>query len=59
MASIGGKITVLVIAYIIFYSLNQIFAFYGVGQDVYDVYYFFYAFLLISFFVLPNEEPQF
>jgi hypothetical protein len=59
MASIGGKITLLFVLFIIYYSLNQIFSFYGVSSDVYDVYYFFYAFLIISFFILPDDPPTF
>jgi len=57
MSSIGTKILIFVVVFIIYYCLNQIFSFYGVSASTYDVYYYFYAFLLLSVLILPNEAP--
>lgn len=59
MSSIGTKIMMLCIVFIIYYCLNQIFSFYGVSASTYEVYYYFYVFLLISTVILPTEEPGF
>ena len=59
MSSTGTKITILCVVLIVYYCLNQIFSFYGVSPSTYDVYYYFYMFLLLSVLILPNEEPGF
>jgi hypothetical protein len=56
--SLGSKITLICVVLIVYYCLNQIFSFYGVSSNTYDVYYYFYAFLLFSIFILPNEYPS-
>lgn len=58
MSSVSSKITLIGVVVIIYYCLNQIFTFYGVSSNAYDVYYYFYAFLFVSIFILPNEEPS-
>ena len=57
--SVGKNITLLGVVYLVYYCLTQIFNFYGVSQSVYDVYFYFYAMLLIFAVILPNEEPSF
>jgi hypothetical protein len=51
-------ITLLGLAMVFFYSLIQIFAFYGISEDVYGVYLLFYIFIIISLFILPNDYPK-
>ncbi len=58
MSSIGTKILIFFVVFVIYYCLNQIFSFYGVSSSTYDVYYFFYVFLLLCVLVLPNEAPS-
>jgi len=51
-------ITLVGISIIFFYSLTQIFKFYGIGEDVYGVYLLFYIFIILSIVILPNEYPK-
>ena len=53
-----NNITLLGVSLIFFYSLTQILKFYGVGEEVYGYYLIFYAFMLVSIVVLPNEYPK-
>jgi len=53
-----SNITLLGISLIFFYSLIQILKFYGVGEEVYGYYLIFYAFMLLSIIILPNEYPK-
>jgi hypothetical protein len=53
-----SNITLLGISLIFFYSLTQILKFYGVGEEVYGYYLIFYAFMLISILILPNDYPK-
>ena len=52
------SITLLGLSLIFFYSLIQIFNFYGIGEDVYGAYLLFYIFILICIFVLPKDYPK-
>ena len=54
-----NKITLLGISAIIIYCSIQILQFYGVGSDVYGIYMYFYIFIILSLFILPNEYPKF
>lgn len=53
-----NNITLLGISLIFFYSLTQILKFYGVGEEVYGYYLIFYAFMLLSILILPNQYPK-
>lgn len=53
-----SNITLLGISLIFFYTISQILKFYGVGEEVYGYYLIFYAFMLLSILVLPNEYPK-
>jgi len=53
-----NKITLLGLAVIFFYSLLQILKFYGVPPEEYSIYIYFYIFIIISIFVLPNDYPK-
>jgi hypothetical protein len=53
-----NTITLIGISIIFFYSLIQILAFFGIGQDAYGVYLLFYVFLIVSVLVLPNSYPK-
>jgi len=53
-----NKITLLGLSIIILYSLIQILKFYGVSTEAYTIYIYFYLFILITIFVLPNDYPK-
>jgi hypothetical protein len=53
-----NNITLLGISVIFFYSVSQILKFYGIGEEVYGYYLIFYAFMLLSILILPNEYPK-
>jgi len=53
-----NSITLIGLAAIFFYSITQIFSFYGIGEDVYGAYLLFYFFMIVSVLVLPNSYPQ-
>lgn len=53
-----NNITLFGLSIIFFYSLIQILKFYGVGEEVYGYYLIFYAFMLLSILILPNEYPK-
>ena len=53
-----NNITLLGISFIFFYSISQILKFYGIGEEVYGYYLIFYAFMLLSVVILPNEYPK-
>jgi hypothetical protein len=53
-----NNITLLGLSLIFFYSISQILKFYGVGEEVYGYYLIFYAFMLLSILILPNDYPK-
>ena len=53
-----NNITLLGISLIFFYSVSQILKFYGVGEEVYGYYLIFYAFIILSILIFPNEYPK-
>jgi len=53
-----NALTLIGLSAIMFYSLIQIFNFYGVTQDTYGPYVIFWGFLLLSTLVLPNDYPE-
>jgi hypothetical protein len=53
-----SNITLLGVSLIFFYSISKILNFYSVGEEVYGYYLIFYAFMLISILILPNEYPK-
>ena len=53
-----NSITLIGFSVIFFYSLIQILNFYGVTQDTYGPYLLFWAFLLLSILILPNDYPK-
>jgi hypothetical protein len=56
--SFNNIITILGVSTIFFYSIIQILKFYGVGEEVYGYYLIFYAFMIISIIILPNNYPK-
>lgn len=52
-----SMITSLGVTLLITFSITQILNFYGIGINVYGSYLAFYAFLLISTYVLPTAYP--
>jgi hypothetical protein len=56
--SFSNIITILGVSTIFFYSIIQILKFYGVGEEVYGYYLIFYAFMIISIIILPNNYPK-
>jgi hypothetical protein len=53
-----NKITLLGIAILFLYSSYQILKFYGADIDSFNVYMYFYIFIIISIFILPNDYPK-
>ena len=53
-----NKITLLGIAVLFLYSLYQILKFYGFDMDYFNIYMYFYIFIIISIFILPNDYPK-
>lgn len=53
-----NPITLLGLSIVFFYSLTQIFTFYGITEDVYGVYLLFYLFIILCIFILPNNYPR-
>lgn len=51
-------ITLVGFSIIFFYSLIKILDFYGVGQEVYGAYVLFYAFIILSIIILPNDNSK-
>jgi|688.fasta_scaffold2421898_2 hypothetical protein len=56
--SFGNIITILGVSSIFFYSLIQILKFYGIGEEVYGYYLIFYAFMILSIIILPNNDSK-
>ncbi len=54
----NNNITLLGIALIFFYCVSQILTFFGVSQEVFGYYLFFYIFMLVSILILPNDYPK-
>jgi hypothetical protein len=50
-----NSITILGLSILFFYSLIQVFNFYGIDQSVYVIYILFYLFLILCIMILPNE----
>jgi len=53
-----NPITLIGLSIIFFYSLIQIFKFYGIDEDVYGVYLLFYIFIILCILILPNDYPR-
>jgi len=56
--SASSIITTLGISILLVYGLTRILEFYGIGINIYGSYIAFYAFILISSFVLPRTYPK-
>ena len=56
--SASSIITTLGISILLVYGLTRILEFYGIGINIYGSYIAFYAFILISSFVLPRNYPK-
>jgi hypothetical protein len=54
----NNNITLLGVSLIFFYSISQILKFYGVGEEVYGYYLIFYAFMILTILILPNDYPK-
>lgn len=54
-----NKITLLGLSTIFCYCIIQILKFYGIGQEVYGIYMYFYILIIASIFILPNDNPKF
>ncbi len=53
-----NTITLVGLTIIFFYCVIQIFKFFGIEQNVYSDYLFFYGILLICVVFLPNDNPS-
>lgn len=53
-----NSITLLGVSIVFFYSLTQVFKFYGIGEDSYGIYILFYLFIILCIFILPNNYPK-
>ena len=51
-------ITTLGISFLLVYGLTRILEFYGIGINIYGSYVAFYAFILLSTFILPHNYPK-
>lgn len=56
--SASSTITILGISILLVYGLTRILEFYGIGINMYGSYIAFYAFILISTFVLPHNYSK-
>ena len=54
----GQLITTIGLSLIFFYSIIQLLNFYGISSSVYGSYLLFYASMVLSFLVLPKNEPE-
>uniref|UniRef100_A0A6C0EWE6 Uncharacterized protein n=1 Tax=viral metagenome TaxID=1070528 RepID=A0A6C0EWE6_9ZZZZ len=54
----GKSISLLGFTLVFTYIIIQILSFYGIGSDAYGVYLAFYAFLILSMFVLPTSNAH-
>jgi hypothetical protein len=50
-------ITLIGVSIIFFYSTVNILKFFGVNQDTYNIYLYFYAMLILCMILLPNKYP--
>ena len=53
-----NTITIIGFTIIFYYTLTQIFNFYGISEETYGIYLSFYIFIIISIIVLPTEYPS-
>jgi hypothetical protein len=54
----GQVITLIGFSIIFFYSIAQILNFYGIDSSVYGTYMFFYASMILTYLVLPRDDPE-
>jgi hypothetical protein len=52
-----NNITLLGLSLIFYYIITQTLKFYDIGEEVYGCYFIFYAFIILSILILPNEQP--
>ena len=52
------SITLFGLSVILFYVLSQILSFFGVSQQTYAPYFLFWAFIIITTFILPKNYPE-
>ena len=45
-------------AFLVTFCITQLLKFYGVGPNIYGSYVAFYAFLLITVYILPTSYPN-
>lgn len=50
----GTIITLIGFSILIMYAMSQLLNFYGIGSNVYGIYFVFYVFILLSILVLPS-----
>jgi len=51
-------ITLIGLSSIIISILAKVLNFYGVGKDVYGIYFLFYMFIILCILILPNDYPK-
>jgi hypothetical protein len=52
-------ITLIGVIFLILHITIQILNFYGINQNAYGIYLIFLSFLILTFFVLPKNNPTF
>lgn len=55
---LSSIITLLGITVLFVYSITQILNFYGLSIGSYGVYLMFYVFMVISYIILPHQNPS-
>jgi len=48
-------VTLIGITIIFYYCMSKILSFYGVSPDTYNMYFYFYVFLILSLLILPKK----
>jgi hypothetical protein len=53
-----NPISLIGMSIIFFYSLIQIFKYYGIQEDTYGIYILFYIFIVMCILILPGDYPK-
>jgi hypothetical protein len=56
--TLSESITFYGVSLILYYCITKILNFYGIGQEVYGVYFLFYFLIMIFILILPGDYPQ-
>jgi hypothetical protein len=58
MSKLSKTITILGVSLLLIYAIIQLLTFYGVTKDVYGIYIMFYLFILLCYFVFPDNKKM-